>query len=337
LKKPCEATEQSRRIILVTVLSAVSLGMFLVSLSFGGADIGIKKVVTSFLDYDTGDTLHRIIQNIRLPRTLAAALAGMLLSLSGTILQGVMKNPLASPNIIGVNAGAGLGGIGIMILFPSHFHLVPPVAFFGALTSTLIIYGISRKQGEAQPFRLILSGIALSSFLGAGVQSLLTFFPDHVHSVIGFMVGGLSAMTWIHVDMLWPYAVAGLIISLVLSNRLNLLLMGDDSARSLGLSVERNRLMFIVLASLTAASAVSVVGLLGFVGLLAPHMTRLIVGSDHRILIPSAALLGSSLLMGCDILARTALHPVEIPVGIIMAFLGAPFFLFLLRRRYAEH
>jgi iron complex transport system permease protein len=260
----------------------------------------------------------------------------MLLGLSGTILQGIMKNPLASPNIIGVNAGAGLGGISIMILLPSHFHLVSLAAFCGALSSSLIIYGLSRKQGEAQPFRIILSGIALSSFLGAGVQSLLTFFPDHVHSVLGFMVGGMSAMTWIHVNLLWPYAIFGLVTSFLMANRLNILLLGDDSARSLGLSVEKNRLIFIVLASLMAASAVSVVGLLGFVGLLAPHITRLFVGSDHRILFPATALFGSSLLMGCDTLARTFLNPVEIPVGIIMAFLGAPFFLFLLRRRYVE-
>jgi iron complex transport system permease protein len=180
--------------------------------------------VSLLIHHDSSLSSHRIILNIRLPRTLAAALAGLLLSLSGTILQGIMKNPLASPNIIGVNAGAGLGGIAVMILLPSHFHLVPPAAFCGALGTTLIIYLLSRKQGEAQPFRLILSGIALSSFLGAGIQSLLTFFPDHVHSVLGFMVGGLSAMTWTHIHMLWPYALGGFLACIVMANRLNIML-----------------------------------------------------------------------------------------------------------------
>jgi iron complex transport system permease protein len=165
------------------------------------------------------------------------------------------------------------------------------------------------------------------------ITGLMIFFPDRVHSVIGFMVGGLSARTWKHLDIIAPYTVAGFLLASLTARRLNILLLGDEMARSLGLHVERTRLFFIALAALLAGSAVSVAGLLGFVGLMVPHITRLLIGSDYRYLIPASALSGAALVMVCDTISRVVLDPVEVPVGITMALLGAPFFLYLLRSR----
>lgn len=197
----------------------------------------------------------------------------------------------------------------------------------------MLIYALAWQQG-LRPTRLILAGVAVSSFLGAWITALMIFYPERVHSVLGFMVGGLSARSWKHFYIILPYALGGFVLSSLLAKRLNILLLGDDTAKNLGLDVEKNRLAFIALAALLAASAVSVAGLLGFVGLIVPHMTRFIIGSDYRFLLPASALSGGFLLMICDTLARVALDPVEIPVGIIMALLGAPFFLYLLRSNF---
>ena len=195
----------------------------------------------------------------------------------------------------------------------------------------MLIYLLAWKNG-IRPIRIILAGVAVSAFFGAGISAMMIFYSDRVHSALMWMVGGLSARSWPHVELLWPYTLAGLVLALVLARQLNILQLGDELARGLGLSLERTRLLATAVAALLAASAVSVVGLLGFVGLIVPHAARLLVGSDYRFLLPAAALLGAAVVMFSDTFARTAFAPVELPVGIIMAVLGAPFFLFLLRR-----
>ncbi|HBQ64237.1 MAG TPA: iron ABC transporter permease, partial [Clostridiales bacterium] len=304
------------RMTVLAVLFGLCVVMLVLSVSFGALRIPVKEVLRAILRTEEGVN-RSVIWNIRLPRTLVAGLTGVCLSLSGIILQGVMLNPLASPGIIGVTSGAGLAAVIIMVLFPGYYFLVTPMAFLGALVTTTLIYLLSWKNG-IQPMRLILAGVAVSSLLGAGINALMIFYPDRVHGVVSFMVGGLASRTWKHFHMLWPYALTGLLLSMLLAGRLNILLLGEDTAVSLGLKVERVRLVFISIASLLAASAVSVVGLLGFVGLVVPHITRLIIGSDHRYLVPASALSGAALLMGCDTLARVMMDPVEIPVGIIM-------------------
>jgi iron complex transport system permease protein len=241
-----------------------------------------------------------------------------------------MRNPLASPNTIGVSSGAGLGAIFMLVVFPNYDYLVTPIAFIFALLTTMIIYILSWKNG-IKPLRLILAGIAVSSFIGAWINVILIFFPDRVQNALGFMVGSLASKTWNDFHALWPYAVFGLIITMLLSKKLNILMLGDEIATGLGLKIERVRKIFIALASLLAASSASNVGLLGFVGLIVPHIARLIIGSDFRYLFPASALLGASLVMFCDTIARIVMDPIEIPVGIVMSMLGAPFFIFLLR------
>lgn len=319
----------SYRIIIMAVLLGVSvLGVF-VSVSIGSLRISLAEVARAIF-FESGGTNRQIIWGIRLPRTLVGGLVGVCLSLSGAILQGVMRNPLAAPNIIGVSSGAAVSALVVMIVLPRFFYLITPVAFIGAFTSTVLIYLLAWKNG-IKPMRMILAGVAVSAFLGAITNTLMIFYPERVQGVIGFMVGGLIARTWKHFHIIWPYALAGFIGVNFLAKRLNVLMLGDEVATGLGLKVERNRMVLIGVAAFLAAAAVSIVGLLGFVGLIVPHICRLIIGSDYRFLFPTSALFGASLVIMCDIAARMAFDPVEIPVGIIMAVLGAPFFLYLLR------
>lgn len=317
------------RKIYFLILPVLLLISVIISISFGAVEVSFADIFDVLTGKSKGMD-ETLIWDIRIPRTLVAGLVGVALSLSGATLQGVMKNSLASPNIIGVSSGAGLAAVIILILFPDQMYLLTPVAFLGALGATLLIFGLAWKGG-LEPLRLILSGVAVSAFLGAGISGLMIFFPDRVDGVINFMIGGLSTRSWAHFNILWPYVLTGLILLLFMAEKLNLLMLGDETARSLGLKVEQTRIIFIALASLLAASSVSVAGLLGFVGLIVPHAARLMVGSNYRYLYPASALLGGTIVILCDTIARKVLQPVELPVGIIMALLGGPFFLYLLR------
>ena len=277
------------------------------------------------------DPQSQIIWNIRMPRTIVGALVGINLSLSGAILQAIMRNPLADPHIIGISSGAGLAGVVIMILFPALEYLITPVAFVGAMLAAICIYILAWKNG-IKPVRIILAGVAVSAFLSAGISGLMIFYSDRVHGALMWMVGGLAARSWPHVSIILPYAAIGLVLALASASYLNILQLGDEMARGLGVNVEVTRIVMTAIAALLAASAVSVVGLLGFVGLVVPHAARLLIGSDYRFLLPAAALLGVAIVTLSDTFARVIFAPIELPVGIIMAFLGAPFFLFLLRR-----
>lgn len=304
---------------------------YFISLGNGAAKIPVGEIVRAIFSEDN-NVNRQVIWNVRLPRTILAGLVGICLSLSGAILQGVMRNPLAGPNIIGVSAGAGFAALLLLILFPEFYFLAPGGAFAGALLATLFIYTLAWKDG-ALPTRLILAGVAVSSLLNAGINALMTFYPDRVAGVISFMVGGLSATTWIQVKMILPYISIGIMAVLFLPTKLNVLALGDEVATGLGLSVEKTRFLFIILSSLLAGAAVSAVGLLGFVGLMVPHIARFFIGSDYRYLFPASVFLGGTIVMLCDTVARVMFAPMEIPVGIIMSALGAPFFLYLLRRR----
>ena len=322
--------EKNKGLILACFI-CLSFISFLISMSNGAVNISINEIIkTIFVNESTVN--YQIIWNVRLPRTITASLVGTCLALSGAILQGIMRNPLAGPNTIGVSSGAGLLTLVVLILFPDYYKLAPIGAFVGALLATLFIYFLSWKGGAA-PMRLILAGVAVSSLLGAGNNIIMTFYPDKVSGVIGFMVGGLSAVNWKHVTMIWPYAALGITMVLFIPGRLNILMLGDEVAIGLGVDVEKTRFLFIIVSSLLAGSAVSVVGLLGFVGLIVPHTTRIFIGSDYRYLLPATIFTGSSTVLICDTLARVLFAPLEIPVGIIMSALGAPFFLYMLRSR----
>lgn len=296
----------------------------------GTSEISINRIFEVILA-DDGSTERMVIWNIRLPRMILAVLVGINLALAGAILQGVMNNPLADPSIIGISSGAGLFGIFILVLFPEYQQFVPIAAFLGAMLAAVMIYLLAWKGG-IEPTRIILAGVAVSALFGAGISATLVFFSDRVHGALTFMNGSLSSRSWPEVQTILPYTIIGLLLAMSASRKLNILILGDDVARGLGLNVERTRLFFTALAALLAASAVSVVGLLGFVGLIVPHSIRLLIGNNYKYMFPAAALLGAALLMFSDTFARTVFSPTEIPVGIVMAVIGAPFFLFLLRR-----
>lgn len=321
--------EKQKTLIMIFIL--IFVASFFISIGNGAVELSPLQIIKTLL-YERETSNYQIIWNVRLPRTIVALLVGISLSLSGAILQGVMRNPLASPSTIGVSAGAGLTALIILILFPNLYYLVPMGAFLGALGATLLIYFLA-WNGGVMPTRLILAGVAVSSLFGAGNNALMTFFPDRVSGVLGFMVGGLSAINWQDVRMIFPYTMVGMGILIFLPSKLNILMLGDEVATGLGVNVERTRLIFIVLSSILAGAAVSVVGLLGFVGLIVPHITRMLIGSDYKYLFPGSIFVGASLLMLCDTLSRVLFAPMEIPVGIIMSALGAPFFLYLLRKR----
>lgn len=299
------------------------------SIMIGAVDISIADIARVFTG-DTEGANYFIIWDIRLPRIILGAMVGINLALSGAILQCVLRNPLADPGIIGVTAGAGLAALVVMILLPAHTSLVPLAAFVGALGASMLVYSISWKGG-LNPLRLILAGVALAAFFGAGMSSLMVFYSDRVQGTINWMVGGVLGRSWGHVEMVLPYTIMGLAVAFVGFRYLNIMMLGDEAAKGLGLRVEPIRLGFIVIAAFLAASAVSVAGLLGFVGLIVPHAVRLLVGSDHKFLLPFSALFGAVLIIFADTVARTIFSPVEIPVGVFMAFLGAPFFIYLLR------
>lgn len=318
-----------RALVLLVFLFLAVLGAFL-SLTKGSSTITMQQIIDILLNPGM-DPRSQIIWNIRMPRTIVGALVGINLSLSGAILQAIMRNPLADPHIIGISSGAGLAGVVIMILFPAMEYLITPVAFVGAMLAAVCIYILAWKNG-IKPVRIILAGVAVSAFLSAGISGLMIFYSDRVHGALMWMVGGLAARSWPHVQIILPYAVLGLVLALASAAYLNILQLGDEMARGLGVNVEVTRILLTAVAALLAASAVSVVGLLGFVGLVVPHAARLLIGSDYRFLLPASALLGVAIVTLSDTFARVVFAPIELPVGIIMAFLGAPFFLFLLRR-----
>ena len=220
----------------------------------------------------------------------------------------------------------------VLLALPQFSHLLVPAAFAGALTTAFLVYLLAWKRG-IDPVRLILSGVAVGSMLGAMSSTILLFNAEKVAGILDFTVGSLSTRSWPQFRLVWPYMLSGFLVSWLASSRLNILMLGDEVAAGLGIRVERVRILLLVAAALLAAAAVSVAGLLGFVGLIAPHIVRLLIGSDNRFLVPGAALFGAALVVGCDTIGRMVMDPSELPAGVIMSLLGPPFFLYLLRRR----
>ena len=326
-------TTAGRFAVNFALLALLALVM-LVSMRFGSLKLTFAEIVGTLWNRPDGIN-GQIIFNIRLPRILLGALVGGSLAAAGTILQGVMRNPLASPGIIGVSAGGGLGGILVMLVLPQFGYLLVPAAFGGALVTAVLVYLLAWKRG-VNPVRLILAGVAVSAMLGAFSSTILILNAEKAGGVLDFTIGSLSARSWPQIEQVAPYMAAGFAVALMLGQKLNILTLGDEVATGLGMRVERTRFLLLAVAALLAASAVSVAGLLGFVGLIAPHIVRIVIGSDNRFLIPASALFGGLMVVGCDTVGRMAMDPSELPVGVIMSLLGPPFFLWLLRRHSYE-
>ena len=274
----------------------------------------------------------RIALYARLPRTCGCIVAGAALAVSGAIIQGVLSNPLAAPNVIGVNSGAGLAAAVCCAFLPGAYALVPFAAFLGALLSVLLVLLIAERTG-ASKITLVLGGVAISSVLSAGVDAVVTFVPDALVGYSDFRIGSLSGLT---MQKLAPAAwvvLAALALSFSLTHELDLLMLGRDTARSLGLRAGKMRTLLLAVAAALAGAAVSFAGLLGFIGLIVPHIMRRLVGDESRLLLPGCAMGGAVMLLLCDLASRMLFRPYELPVGIALSFIGGPFFVWLLLRQ----
>lgn len=319
------------RIAVFVLLCAALVLACLISVGSGAVPLSLQETWAAMLGEGSANNV-RIVNVLRLPRTAVTVLAGANLALAGCILQGVLHNPLADPGIIGVSAGAGLFAMFLMLLAPELTSLVPVAAFVGAILSTGIVFFLAWEKG-INPLRMILAGVAVAAFFGGGMSALNVFYSDRIQGTVMWMAGGFQGRSWNHVEMILPYSAIGILGTLLCARQLNALQLGDELAKSLGVRVARVRTILIFLSALLAASAVSVAGMLGFVGLIVPHILRLLIGSDHEYLLPCAAISGGLLVTLADTAARTLFSPLEIPVGIFMSFLGAPFFLWLLKKK----
>jgi iron complex transport system permease protein len=336
-------------VVVILVLVITLLCCVMVAASFGAVAISFNDVARMLMARLPGVSMARswseqaeaIIFQIRLPRVVTAAVVGGALAATGAVFQGLLRNPMADPYIIGTSGGAALGAT-IALLLPIQvvwygFTPVPLSAFAGALVTVLVVYNIARVGPRTPVTTLLLSGFALSSMLAAVMSFLMLVSGRTLRQVVLWTMGGVTSSSWPQLRIVVPLILVGVMAAYALANDLNAFLLGEEQAAYLGVNVERRKLVLLMLGSLLTGAAVSVSGLVGFIGLVVPHVTRLIFGPDHRLLLPTSTLMGSLFLVLADLLARLLLAPAEIPVGIITAMIGAPFFIYLLRRSKREY
>lgn len=316
------------------ILCLSIIGFFVsvfMSLVVGSVKINIIDLISD-ISHNNISNIYKIFVYVRLPRVIASILAGMALSVSGLIIQTVLANSLAGPNIIGINAGAGLCTALCYAFFPENYAIVPIAGFFGAIISVLFVYVIAKKTGSSR-INIILIGVAINSFLSAGIKTINTIFPDAMLNSSYFNIGGLSGVTIKKIMPAGIYIVIAIVVVFLFSVEMDIIGLGDDTAKSLGLNAEKYRFILLLLSAVLAGAAVSFVGLLGFVGLIIPHIARFFVGTESRKLIPICLILGATFTNFCDLLSRVLFSPYELPTGIIMSAIGAPVFVWLIIKR----
>ena len=343
---------RSRLVIVLLILGGGLIVSLFVASAFGAVNISVPDILKMVLNkvaiFDFANTWRAtdetIVFQIRLPRVTGAALIGAALATAGALFQGLLRNPLADPYIIGTSAGAALGAT-IAMTLPINlaflgFGLVPLAAFVGALSAVIVVYNLARVGSRTPIVSMLLAGFVVSALLAA-VISFLMAISDRVnldlHSVYSFLMGHVSVVGWEQIAVVAPLVIGGIIGGRFFAYHLNAFSLGEEGAAYLGINVERDKVLVLALGSLLTAAAVSIGGLIGFVGLVMPHAVRLSLGPDHRLLLPASALAGALFVVVADLLARVVLAPTEIPVGIITAIVGAPFFLYLLRRSRREY
>ncbi|NUN67239.1 iron ABC transporter permease (plasmid) [Pseudanabaena biceps] len=317
-----------------TVAILVILGFIAFTLNVGKGEypIAVLDILKTLFGIDTGNPDHLfVIYTLRLPRSLVAFMVGLALAISGTIFQGLTRNPLADPSIIGINGGASLAAVATIILFPAApIYALPLSAFAGALVMAALIYGLAWNRGSS-PILLILLGIGLSAIASAFTSLLITFGSIYdVSQALVWLAGSVYGRTWEQFFAFLPWCVTGIPIALSLSRQLNVLSLGDDVARGLGSRVEWQRGLLVIVAVGLAGASVATAGAISFVGLMAPHIGRKIVGANHQNLLPIAGLIGGLLVAIADLIGRSVFAPIEIPCGVVIAAIGAPFFIYLL-------
>jgi len=344
---------RSNRLILILLLLSGGLVIaLLLASAFGAVTVSLPDILKMSLNKiavsDFSPTWRAvdetIIFQIRLPRVIGSALVGAALATAGVLFQGLLRNPMADPYIIGTSAGAALGAT-IAMMLPINlaflgFGLVPVAAFLGALTTVILVYNLARVGGKTPIISMLLAGFVVSALLAAVMAFMMSMsdrFGLNLRSVYSFLMGHISVTSWIQIAIVAPLVIGGIIAARFFAFRLNAFALGEEGAAYLGIEIERDKIIILALGSLLTAAAVSISGLIGFVGLVVPHAVRLSLGPDHRLLLPASALAGAVFLVIADLLARIILIPAEIPVGIITAIIGAPFFIYLLRHTRREY
>ena len=333
---------------IITVLLAVAIITGIAAGSMSIAPGTVLRVLGLHLLPDgwvtaspVSDAENAVVWLIRTPRVITAALVGAALAIAGAQMQGLFQNPLASPDIVGTSSGGALGAVFALAtgLATRSLFYIPVFSFVGALVALFVVYGVATQRGRTPIASLLLAGVALNSMIGAATTFIITMSwvrLEVAQEIIFWLLGGLDSRTWQHVWFAGPLVALGILISLIYSRDLDLLLMGEDTASSLGVEVEHVKRVVLTNSALLTGAAVAISGVVGFVGLVVPHIVRLLIGPAHRQLIPASALTGAAFLILADLLARTLHRPEEIRLGIITAVFGAPFFLYLLMRRRRE-
>lgn len=322
------------------VLALLLVAVCVVSLGVGAVAIPVSHVIGAIASYagwaDGPQTPveQQVVVQLRLPRIVVGAMVGASLGLAGSAMQGLFRNPLADPGIIGVSSGGAAAAV-VAIVLGLHdlfFLALPTAAFLGALAAALLVYALAVASGQFSAATLLLAGVAVNAFLGAVISAVMVMTPSDevLRSITFWLAGGLDARRWEHVAMVAPFTGLGGLALIAMARDLNLLMLGDDDARSLGVRVTVSRALILGAGALVTGSAVAVSGTIAFVGLATPHMVRMLAGSDHRALLPLSALGGAVFLVAADTVARAAAAPAELPVGVVTSFVGAPFFLVLL-------
>lgn len=322
----------NRKAALLVTACIMLVVAVLLSIGLGSVRLTLAETIETILGH--GDAASQtILWDIRIPRVFLALLIGANLAASGALLQAVMQNPLADPGLTGVSSGAAVTVLFIMLVVPDYSYLIPLAAIIGGGVAAGMVYSMAwKKQGGLAPVRIILSGVAVNAVFGGAIGLLSILYSDKLPGALQWMNGSLSGKGMGDVMMMLPYSIVGWVAALLSIRQANILRLGEQVAHNLGQNLHRLRLSLSIIAVYLAAVSVSTVGLVGFIGLVVPHMARMLVGSDYRLSLPFSLVLGSLVLLVADTFGRTAFVPLEIPAGIVMAIVGGPYFLYLMRK-----
>lgn len=321
--------------ITLIIASLVILIILIVLFStLGSVNLSLREIFSALIN-DDNKIIKTIVYQMRLPRNILAVLIGASLAISGLLLQAVMKNPLSDPGVTGVSSGASVFAIIILLLLPQYINILPLLAFIGGAIACATVYMMAWKNG-LKPLRVVLAGVAVNAILGGFISLLTTLYSDRIQGALLWMNGSLASKTWQDVKVVAFYSIIGLILAIFCVRGANVLNLGDETAINLGYNVTKTRILLSAVAVFLAGTSTAIVGIISFVGLIVPHISRMVIGSDHKYSIPFSMILGGIVLLVADTVARTILGALELPVGVIMSIVGGPFFLYLLRKRGGE-